>query len=179
MKTDRGKVLRRKVEKNAERQVKRTWNCIEGTEWEEEEQVHGLLCACEKGQRAWEEKGFHRGHSYRMLLLGASKLPACAEEKSFNRCSGLAAVSEVGRQFIVSWLFGVVRLAHQSRGLALLKFSSLHPVLNTDQGVLIMRKELIINNNYICNESNNIILVIIFLLLWGEFATIFKIITLS
>lgn len=32
METDRGEVLRRKVEKNWEIKVKRTWNCKEGTE---------------------------------------------------------------------------------------------------------------------------------------------------
>jgi len=76
MKTDRGKVLRRKVEKNAEKQVKRTWNCIEGTEWEEKERWRGLLRWREKGQCAQEKKGFHRGRPYRMSLLGASKLLA-------------------------------------------------------------------------------------------------------
>ena len=129
MKTDSEKVLRRKVEKNVERQVKRTWTCIEGTEWEEEEQAHGLLCVGEKGQRAREKKTFHRGGPYSSLLLGAHKLSACAEEKGSNRCSGCAVASEVARQFIVLWLFGVASGAHQSNESALLKFFSLHLVL--------------------------------------------------
>jgi len=129
MKTDRGKVLRRKVEKNVERQVKRTWTCIEGTEWEEEERLHGLLCGGEKGQRAWEKKTLHRGDPHRVLLLGVHKLLACAEEKGLNRCSGCAVEPEVARQFIVLWLFGAASGAHQSNGPALLKFFSLHLVL--------------------------------------------------
>jgi len=131
MKTDRGKVLRRKVEKNAERQVKRTWNCIEGTEWEEEEHWYGSLCWCEKGQCVFakEERVSQGGYIQYLASGGFQTVRTCWGKKSFNRCSGCAVWLEVGGQFIVLWLFSWIRGAHQSKELALLKFSSLHPVL--------------------------------------------------
>lgn len=51
---------------------------------------------CMRGKRVLQ------GASIQGVATGGLKLLVCAEEKSFNRCSGLAAVSEVGRQFIVA-----------------------------------------------------------------------------
>jgi len=56
METDSGKVLRRKVEKNFERKVKRTRNCTEGTEWEEKVGVAGSLAALDQELGGGEEK---------------------------------------------------------------------------------------------------------------------------
>jgi len=53
MKTDSEKVLRRNVEKNFERKVKRTRNCIVGTEWEEKAVSIGLLVLIDQVDGEW------------------------------------------------------------------------------------------------------------------------------
>jgi len=89
MKTDSGKVLRRKVEKNAERQVKRTWNCIEGTEWEEEERAPGSLGEREKGQRAKRGERALQGDPTQGFAAGGLQTARVrwGKTKGLNRCS--------------------------------------------------------------------------------------------
>jgi len=61
--------------------------------------------------------------------LGVTELLACVEEYGFNRCSGRAAVAEVAGQLHCPVIIRCCRRVHQPLELALLKFSSLHPVL--------------------------------------------------
>lgn len=111
MKTDSGKVLRRKVEKNAERQVKRTWTCIEGTEWEEGELLEvGLLASGEKEQCAFCEriKGSTGGALRCIAIWGLSKLLARAEGSVYTAtligALGAPLVWQLEDNCIVLWL---------------------------------------------------------------------------
>ena len=76
-----------------------------------------------------EERASQGGHIHVACALGVSELLACIEEKGLNRCSGRAAVAEVAGQLHCPVIIRRCRRVHQSLGPALLKFSSLHPVL--------------------------------------------------
>ena len=78
---------------------------------------------------AGEESAPQGGHTHVACALGAAELLACIEEQGPNRCSGRAAVAEVAGQLHCPVIIRCCRRVQQSLGPALLKFSSLHPVL--------------------------------------------------
>jgi len=82
---------------------------------------------CHHGRRT----GFTGGLHTAACALGAAELLGCVEEKTqgSNRCSGRAAVAEVAGQLHCPVIIRCCRRVHQPLELALLKFSSLHPVL--------------------------------------------------
>lgn len=78
---------------------------------------------------AGEESVSQGGHTHVACALEAAELLACIEEYGLNRCSGRAAVAEVAGQLHCPVIIRCCRRVQQSLGPALLKFSSLHPVL--------------------------------------------------
>lgn len=68
-------------------------------------------------------------HTRGLRSGGCPTLVACVEEHGPNRCSGRAAVAEVAGQLHCPVIIRRCRRVQQSQGPALLKFSSLHPVL--------------------------------------------------
>lgn len=83
-----------------------------------------------KGDVPREKNGFHRGAAYSSLRSGGRGTARVRRgKKSSNRCSGRAAVAEVAGQLHCPVIIRCCRRVQQSLGPALLKFSSLHPVL--------------------------------------------------
>jgi len=78
-----------------------------------------------------EKNGFHRGAAYSSLRSGGRGTARVRRGKNqgSNRCSGRAAVAEVAGQLHCPVIIRCCRRVHQPLELALLKFSSLHPVL--------------------------------------------------
>lgn len=82
-----------------------------------------------KGDVRGRRTSFTGGSHTVACALGVTELLACVEEYGFNRCSGRAAVAEVAGQLHCPVIIRCSRRVHQSKKPALLKFSSLHPVL--------------------------------------------------
>ena len=77
-----------------------------------------------------EKKGLHRGVTYSGLRSGGFGTARVRRGKhGLHRCSGRAAVAEVAGQLHCPVIIRCCRRVQQSLGPALLKFSSLHPVL--------------------------------------------------